>query len=248
MKVLGIDIGGTGIKVAIVDTKKGILDTDRYRIPTPQPATPKAVLDTVTQIVKEFNWKGPIGCGFPAAIRHEIVKTASNIDHSWLGMNASQKIEKATDCPVHMVNDADAAGLSEMKFGAGKSEKGVVMMITCGTGVGSGLFVKKKLVPNTEFGFIHVEGEKAEYYCSNVVREQKDLSWESWGQRLNKYLTRLEELFWPDLFIIGGGVSKQFDKYSSYLKLDTAVVPAESRNHAGIIGAALAAKQNLKKK
>lgn len=248
MKILGIDVGGTGIKGAIVNTKKGTLKTDRYRIPTPQPATPDAVLDTVTQIVKEFDWKGPIGCGFPAAIRHEIIKTASNIDPSWKGLNAAERIQQATGCPTHLVNDADAAGLSEVKFGAGKDEKGVVMMITCGTGVGSGLFTNKKLVPNTEFGFIHVDNTKAEYYCSNTAREKENLDWEVWGGRLNKYLKRLEELFWPDLFIIGGGISKQFDSFSQYIELDTKVVPAESRNHAGIIGAALAAQQNISKK
>lgn len=248
MKILGIDIGGTGIKGAIVNTRKGTLKTDRFRIPTPQPATPDAVIDTIVQIVKEFDWKGPIGCGFPAAIRHEIIKTASNIDPSWKGLNASKRIYDATGCPTHLVNDADAAGLSEIKFGAGKKEKGVVMMITCGTGVGSGLFTKQRLVPNTEFGFIHVDNTKAEYYCSKTAMEKENLSWEVWGGRLNKYLQRLEELFWPDLFIIGGGISKQFDSFSEYIKLDTKVVPAESRNHAGIIGAALAARQDISKK
>ncbi len=248
MKILGIDIGGTGIKGAIVNTKKGILKTERYRIPTPQPATPDAVVETVAKIVDEFNWKGPIGCGFPAPIRHEVIKKASNMDNLWVGLNAAEHIQKITGCPTHMVNDADAAGLSEVKFGAGKDEKGVVMMITCGTGVGSGLFNNKKLVPNTEFGFIHVDGTKAEYYCSNTAREKENLDWETWGNRLNKYLLRLEELFWPDLFIIGGGISKQFDKFEPFLKLDSKVVPAESRNHAGIIGAALAAQQSLSKK
>lgn len=248
MKILGIDIGGTGIKGAIVDTKKGELITERFRIPTPQPATPDAVLDAVTQIVNEFDWKGPIGCGFPSPIRHEIIKKASNMHQSWVGVNASERIEKVTGCPTHMVNDADAAGLCEVKFGAAKNEKGVVMMITCGTGVGSGLFIKKKLVPNTEFGFIHVDGTKAEYYCSKSAKEKENLDWETWGNRLNKYLQRLEELFWPDLFVIGGSISKQFNEYESFLKLDSKVVPAESRNHAGIIGAALSAKQSISKK
>lgn len=243
MKILGIDVGGSGIKGAIVDTKKGILLSDRYRIDTPQPATPKAVIETIKAIIDHFEWKGAIGVGFPAAIRNEIIKTASNIDKSWIGMNASKLIQEATGCPTHLVNDVDAAGVAEMKFGVGRGQKGVTMMVAAGTGIGTGLFIKKKLVPNTELGFVIVGNIPGEHMAANSVRENEDLSWSEWGSRLNDYLKRLESLFWPDLFILGGGVSKKFDSYKEYLTLDTKVVVAESKNYAGIIGAALAAKQ-----
>lgn len=246
MKILGIDIGGTGIKGAIVNTKTGELITERHRISTPDPATPAAVLATVISLVKEFDWKGPIGCGFPAAVRHEIVVTASNIDQSWLGMNASNAIEEATGCKTHLVNDVDAAGLAEMKFGAGRGQKGVTMMVAAGTGIGTALFIDKHLVPNTELGFVQLHGMAGEHYAANSIRVAEDLSWEDWALRLNEYFQRLELLFWPDLFILGGGVSKNFESYQQYFKLNTRLVPAETRNHAGIIGAALAAKQSLK--
>ncbi len=249
MKILGIDVGGTGIKGAVVDTKKGELLTKRHRIETPQPATPEAVINTIIEIIKHFDWHGVIGVGFPAAVRHEIVKTASNIDKSWIGVNAAERIEEATGCPTHLVNDVDAAGLAEMKFGAGKKEKGSCIMVAAGTGIGTALFIDKKLVPNTELGFVMVNGEIGEHYAANSVREREDLNWEEWGKRFNEYLKRLEFLFWPDLIIMGGGVSKKFDKFSKYFTLDTPVVPAKSKNHAGIIGAALAAKmEGLKKK
>ncbi|MEQ8582868.1 MAG: ROK family protein [Marinoscillum sp.] len=246
MKILGIDIGGTGIKGGIVDTKKGELITERHRIATPDPATPAAVIETVIELVKEFNWNGPIGCGFPAAVRHDIVVTASNIDKSWIGMNAAKAIQKATGCPTHLVNDVDAAGMAEMKFGAGKNQKGVTLMVAAGTGIGTALFIGKHLVPNTELGFVHVKGMPGEHYAANSVRKSEDLSWQEWAERLNEYFKKLEFLFWPDLFILGGGVSKDFDSYKQYFTLDTQLVPAESRNHAGIIGAALAAKEALK--
>jgi polyphosphate glucokinase len=249
MEILGIDIGGTGIKGAVVDTKKGKLLTERKRILTPQPATPEAVLGTVHELVEHFNWKGVIGCGFPAAVQHEIVRTASNIDESWIGMNAAKSIKKITGCPTHVVNDVDAAGMAEMKFGAGKKQKGVTIMLAAGTGIGSAIFIDKKLVPNMELGFIHVKGMPGEYYAANSVRENENLSWEEWGNRFNEYLVRLESLFWPDLFILGGGISKEFDLYSKYFHLKTKLVPAKTKNHAGIIGAALAAKaEGLKTK
>jgi len=246
MKILGIDIGGSGIKGAIVNTKKGKLITERHRIPTPDPATPEAVINTVIELVKEFNWKGPIGCGFPAAVRHEIVVTASNIDESWIGMNASEAIEKATGCKTHLVNDVDAAGMAEMKFGAGRKQKGTTIMAAAGTGIGTALFIDKKLVPNTELGFVWVNGMAGEHYAANSVRKSENLSYEEWASRLNEYFQRLEYLFWPDLFILGGGISKDFEKYEKYFDLNTPLVPAESRNYAGIIGAALAAKKELK--
>lgn len=242
MEILGIDIGGSGIKGAVVDSRKGELLTERIRLVTPQPATPKAMLATVAELVDTFKWKGVIGCGFPAAVQHEIVRTASNIDKSWIGLNAAKEVEKLTKCPTHVVNDVDAAGLAEMKFGAGKGQKGVTIMLAAGTGIGSAIFIKKKLVPNMELGFIHVNGMPGEHYAANSVRENEELSWEVWAGRFNEYLHRLESLFWPDLFILGGGVSKKFENFSQYFDINTEIVPAKTRNHAGIIGAAMAAK------
>lgn len=242
MEILGIDIGGSGIKGAVVDTKNGILLTDRHRIETPQPATPEAVIETIIKLINEFDWKGRIGVGFPAAVRHDVVKTASNIDKTWIGINAAKKITKATNCPTHLVNDVDAAGYAEMKFGAGKEVEGTVIMVAAGTGIGTALFSEGVLFPNSELGFVQLNGMPGEHYAANSIRESEDLSWEEWGKRFNEYLKRLEKLFWPDLFIIGGGVSKKFDKFENYLCTECEVVPAKLLNHAGIIGAALAAK------
>jgi len=244
MEILGIDVGGTGIKGAIVDTIKGELTTDRFRIPTPQPPTPEAMINTICEIIDHFKWKGPIGVGFPAAVRNEIIKTASNIDRSWIGLNAAEKIKNATGCETHLVNDVDAAGLAEMKFGAGKNAEGVTLVVAAGTGIGTGLFIGKTLVPNTELGFVWLNNMPGEHYAANSVREKEELSWEEWGKRFNEYLKRLESLFWPDLFILGGGVSKHFHKYQEYFDLDTPVEPALSKNHAGIIGAALTCKES----
>ena len=241
MQILGIDIGGTGIKGAIVDTKTGALLTDRHRVATPQPATPKAVIEQVEALIFEFDWKGPIGCGFPAAVRHDVVMTASNIDKDWIGLNAAEHIQKATGCQTHLVNDVDAAGYAEMNFGAGKHENGTVIVVAAGTGIGTALFTEGILYPNTELGFIKVKEMAGEHYAANSVRKRDDLTWEEWGQRFNEYLRRLEKLFWPDLFIMGGGVSKHFDTYSQYFDLHSRIVPAQMLNNAGIVGAALAA-------
>ncbi len=249
MKILGIDVGGSGIKGAIVDTKKGILLTERHRIETPQPATPNAVIQTITKLIKHFDWHGQVGVGFPAAVVDEVVRTASNIDDTWIGVNAAYKIEKVTGCPTHLVNDVDAAGFAEMKFGAGSNEKGIVLIAAFGTGIGTAIFNKKKLLPNTELGHVYMKnGMKGEHYAANSVREKNELNFEEWGKRVNEYLSYLEKLFYPNLIIIGGGVSKKFDQFEAYLDLDTPVVPAKNRNHAGIIGAALAAKnEHLRK-
>ena len=242
MEILGIDVGGSGIKGAIVDTEKGELLTDRFRLVTPQPATPDAVIDTMVEIVTHFNWHGPIGCGFPAAVVNEITRTASNIDDSWIGVNASARIEETTGCPTHLVNDVDAAAYSEMNFGAGLGEEGTIFMAAFGTGIGTALFRNGVLIPNTELGHITLNGVNAESYAANSVRERENLSWEEWGQRVNEYLHEIEFLFWPDMIIIGGGVSKDFDSFRHQIDVEAKVVPAASRNHAGIIGAALAAK------
>ncbi len=247
MKILGIDVGGSGIKGAIVDTDLGQLLTDRYRIPTPQPATPEAVIDTIVKIIQHFDWDGLVGCGFPAAIVDEIVRTASNIDDSWIGVNASEKIEKATGCSTTLVNDVDAAGFAEMKLGAGKNQKGVIFMAAFGTGIGTALFKNNTLITNTELGHLLMSnGEVAEHYAANSVRENNDLSWEEWGSRVNEYLQEVERLFYPSLIIIGGGVSSDFKKFKDNLRLNTKVVPAKNKNHAGIIGAALAAELSEK--
>ena len=240
MEILGIDVGGSGIKGGIVDTEKGELVTERYRIPTPQPPKPAPMIETIEAIITHFDWNGPVGCGFPAAVKNQIVKTASNIDNSWIGINASAQIEKKTGCPIHLVNDVDAAGFAEAEFGAGKDCYGTIFMAAFGTGIGSAVFHNRQLVPNTELGHIPLHGMEAEQYAANSIRENEGLSWEQWGGRVNEYLQLIEALFWPDLIIIGGGVSKDFHEFEPFIDVESKVMPAESRNHAGIIGAALA--------
>lgn len=219
--------------------------TPRHRIDTPQPATPEAIIETVSSLVNHFQWSGSIGCGFPAAVRHDVVKTASNIDPEWIGLNAAEKINKATGCLTHLVNDVDAAGYAEMNFGAGKGEKGTVIMVAAGTGIGTALFTEGILFPNTELGFVKVKKMVGEHYASNAVREKEELSWKEWGSRFNHYLIRLEKLFWPDLFILGGGIIKKFDKFEKYLEVEATIRPAQMQNNAGIIGAALAARHEM---
>ena len=241
MKILGIDVGGSGIKGAPVNTKTGDLLAPRYRIPTPQPSKPKAVARVVAEIADHFEWDGPIGVGFPAPIQRGVALTAANIHKKWVGTNAAKLFTKATGCPVTVLNDADAAGLAEMKFGAGRRHKGVVLLVTVGTGLGTSVFTNGHLVPNTEFGHIEIGGQDAEQFASDAARKREDLSWEVWGARLNTYLLRMEALLWPDLIILGGGVSKKFARFRPYLTVRAEVVPAATLNEAGIIGAALAA-------
>ncbi|ETW94682.1 MAG: polyphosphate glucokinase [Candidatus Entotheonella factor] len=247
MAILGIDIGGTGIKGAPVDPATGQLTAERYRLPTPIPATPKAVSATVAQVIDHFNWKGIVGCGFPAAIREGQVLNASNIAKSWLGQNAQELFAKATGCAVTVANDADAAGYAEMQFGAGRSFNvdGAVLIVTLGTGIGTALFVRGQLVPNLELGHIEIKGKEAEKWAAAIVREHKQLSWKKWAGRLNTYLTHMQSYLWPDLIIIGGGISQQHDRFLPRLTLETQVVPAQMRNEAGIVGAALVAQRNL---
>jgi polyphosphate glucokinase len=241
MRVLGIDVGGTGIKGAPVDTETGELLAERFRLLTPHPADPKAVAETVAQIVKHFDYQGPVGCGFPAAVQHGVVKTAANIDKSWIGDNARARFEEATGCTFTVANDADVAGLAEMRLGAGKGVMGTVLVVTLGTGIGTALFVDGKLVPNTELGHIEIKGRDAETWASEAVRERKDLSWKKWAKRVDRYLDTMHAYLWPELIIIGGGVSKKHDKFIPRLDVPTEVVPATLRNEAGIVGAALAA-------
>jgi polyphosphate glucokinase len=242
VEILGIDIGGSGIKGAPVDTIKGELTSERYRIPTPTPSIPEAVGDVVAEIVGHFNWSGPIGCTFPAVIKKGVAFSAANVDTSWIGTDGQTLLEQKTGCPVLLLNDADAAGLAEMKFGAGRDREGMLIMLTFGTGIGSAIFVNGVLVPNTEFGHMEVRGKDAEHRASSKTRKEEDLSWKEWAARVNEFLHRMEVLFSPDLFIMGGGVSKKHEKFFKHLDTDAEVVPAQFLNEAGIVGAALAAQ------
>lgn len=241
-KILGIDIGGSGVKGAIVNTKKGKLITKRYRIPTPQPATPVAVANVIKEIVKHFDWDGPVGVGFPGVIQNGYARTAANIDDSWININLNKIFSDTTDCKVHVVNDADAAGMAEMKFGSGKKFKGVAFLVTVGTGLGTVVFTNGVLLPNMEMGHIMLHGDDAEKFASDAARKNDNISWEEWSGRFNEYLSRVEELLWPDLIIIGGGASKKDAKFLKHLKTRAKVVPATLLNEAGIIGAALTSK------
>lgn len=241
MEILGIDIGGSGIKGAPVDIEKGTLSAPRHRIPTPEPAKPKSMADVVAEVAQHFDWHGPIGCGFPSALRGGVVLTAANIHEKWIGVDAAALFAQKTGCTVNMINDADAAGLAELAFGAGKGRKGVIIMVTIGTGLGTALFIDGHLLPNTELGHIEIRGKDAELDASDAARKREKLSWKKWGQRFNIYLNKLEQLFWPDLIILGGGTSKKYDKYKKYLDVQAEIIPAQLLNEAGIIGAALSA-------
>jgi polyphosphate glucokinase len=245
MQILGIDIGGTGIKGSPVETDTGSLLAERFRLPTPEGAKPDPVAAVVKEIATQFDWHAPIGCGFPAVIRNGVAESAANISQRWIGTNAAQLFSKATQCPVYVLNDADAAGLAEVTFGAGRGVKGVILMITIGTGLGSALFINGILVPNTELGHIEVDSEDAETLASDEARKDQDLSWKKWAKRLDKYLNSLERLFSPDLMILGGGAIKKQDQFLPLITVRTSVVPAALGNDAGIVGAALAARQNL---
>lgn len=239
--VLGIDVGGSGIKGAPVDVKQGVLLEERYRLTTPKVATPEAVAGTVKKIVDHFNWTGNVGIGFPAVVLNGIVQTASNIDNSWIGVNAHELFTYETGLKLKVVNDADAAGMAEKKFGVGKKCRGTVLLLTIGTGIGSVLFSKKKLVANTELGHIYLpNGQLAEKYTADSVREKEGLSWEEWGKRFNEYLLELERIMRPELIVIGGGVSKRSEKFIKQINIETPLKMASLRNEAGIIGAALA--------
>jgi len=240
MDILGIDIGGTGIKGAPVHTEQGHLLAERYRVLTPSPATPHDVADCIAEIAKQFKWEGRIGCGYPGVIKKGVTMTAANLDPSWIGTNAKALFEKRSRCKTTLTNDADAAGIAEMEFGAGRGVNGLVLMVTLGTGIGTALFMNRQLVPNTELGHIEIRGKDAERRASDHVRLQKELSWKSWAKRVDEYLNRMEKLLWPDLIIIGGGVSKNAAKFVPHLTVHAPVVPAQLLNNAGIIGAALA--------
>lgn len=240
MEILGIDVGGSGIKGAIVNTETGEFVGERHRIETPQPAMPADIAYTIREIAQHFNWKGKIGCGFPAVIQHGVIKTASNIHKSCIGVNAEDLFSKATNCDVKVFNDADSAAFAELKFGGARGNNGVVLVITVGTGIGTAFFNNGQLIPNTELGHIYMpNGKKAEHYTSDAVRKKHSLSWEEWGERFNEYLSYMEKLFYPDLIILGGGASKKFAKFSDHLNIQTPIKPAVLLNQAGIIGAAM---------
>ncbi len=241
MEAFGIDVGGSGIKGAPVDTETGRLLADRFRIATPQPATPDAVVAVAAQVVQHFGWTGPVGCGFPAVVKAGQVFTAANIAPSWIGVHIEDELARAIGVPVRALNDADAAGLAEMRWGAGRERGGLVLIITLGTGIGSALFVDGKLVPNTEFGHIEIRGKEAEHRAADSVRERKSLSWKQWAKRIDEYLDTMERLVWPDLIIVGGGASAHAAKFLSLLSVRAEIVPAQLLNNAGIAGAALAA-------
>jgi len=243
MEILGIDVGGTGIKAAIVNTETGTLITERHRIPTPRPATPEAVANTIQEMINHFNWKGLVGCGFPTPLQHGKCLSGGNLHENWKETSVNELFKNKTGNDFYVVNDADAAGLAEINFGAGKGKQGVVVMITIGTGIGSAIFLNGQLLPNTEFGHVlHENGKIFEKYAADSVRKSKDLSLKVWGKRLHEYFEHIELLLSPDLFIIGGGASKKLDKFESRINVRTPIVAAKSENEAGIIGAALAAK------
>ena len=240
MNILGIDIGGSAIKAAPVNLGNGSLAADRIRIATPQPATTAAIADTIAEITAHFNWTGVIGCGLPAVVRNGVVCTATNIDNSWIGTNVVELLSVKTGLQVTVLNDADAAGLAEMHYGAGSKASGTTLVVTAGTGIGTALFRGKTLVPNTELGHLLLHGKVAEQVASAAVRTRQNLSYVDWAKRFDDYLHRLEELFWPDLFIIGGEISKDHAFFFPHLTIKTKILPAGLRNDAGIIGAATA--------
>jgi len=237
----GVDIGGTGIKAAPVDVTTGRLKADRIKLPTPHPAAPDAVVGVVRQLIDDFGWSGPVGVTFPGVVTGGVVRTAANMDQRWISVDAGDMLARATGQQVTVLNDADAAGMAEMKFGAGVGHRGTVLIITLGTGIGSALFYEGVLVPNTEFGHIQIHGEDAEKRASEHAREVHELSWGKWASRVDDYLDKIEELLSPDLIIIGGGVSRKSDRFLPMLSLRAKVVPAALLNDAGIVGAAMAA-------
>jgi polyphosphate glucokinase len=248
VEILGIDVGATGIKSAIVETTTGDLSSKKHLIATPHPATPKAVAEVINNLLQHHRWKGPVGMGFPAAIQHGIARTANNIDPSFIGLPISEYFSRETGCPFFVANDADVAGIAEMRFGAGKDHPGVVLIVTIGTGLGTALFSGGHLLPNTELGSVLLEnGRIGERYASETVRVTEKLGWKEWGERLNLYLGTMERLLWPDLIVLGGGVSDKLREFLPMLTTRAPVVAARFLNRAGIVGAALFAEPESEK-
>lgn len=242
-KVLGIDIGGTGIKAAIVNTVNGQILSDVKKIPTPQPSLPDLLLDSIECIVQNFQWNGPVGVGFPAVIKNGVTRSAANVDRKWINFNALSAFKQRLNNPIYLVNDADAAGLAEMKFGAGRQyyghNGGTVLLFTLGTGIGSALFVDGHLVPNTELGHIEIDGHDAEKFAAASVKTRLNLSWEEWSKQLNEFLLRIEFLLAPDAIIIGGGISEDCQQFFHLINVQATLLSALMGNDAGIIGAAM---------
>ena len=242
---LGIDIGGSGIKGALVNTEIGELSSERYRVETPQPASIDSILKTVEEVIYHFDWHGAIGCTFPGVIINQTIKTAANLNPSCVDQALGRLIKEKTGCPTWVLNDADAAAIAEMHFGVGKDFMASCLLITVGTGLGSAMFINGELIPNMELGHIKMNGLAAETVTSGAVREREQLDWNAWAKRFNEYLNYLHRLLWPERIIVGGGVSKHFDEFKDMLDLHEKIMPARLQNHAGIIGAAFAAIQNL---
>jgi len=242
MNVLGIDVGGSGIKGALVNSLTGEMLTERFRIPTPASRKPMEMAKVIKEIVRHFDYQGPVGCGFPTIIRHGVCKSPGNLHKSWMNINVKDLLSEATGLPVTVINDADAAGYATINYGIGKDLSGFVVMITIGTGLGSGAFYNGELIPNFELGQIpYKKYKKIELWAAASAKEREGLSYEKWGKRFNKFLEITELLISPDHIILGGGTSKDFDLFKEYITIETPVVPAELQNHAGIIGAAAAA-------
>ncbi len=247
MELLGIDIGGSGIKASIVDAATGELLSERKRIPTPQPAKPKAVAKVVNELINDLNWNGPVGVSFPTVIKNGKALHYGNLHKSWKGTQIDELFKKECKQDFYVLNDADAAAMAVMKFGAGRDKKGLVITITLGTGIGSGVFFNGELLPNFELGRIYdKQGDIMEKFAADSARKREDLGYKEWGKRVNFFLTHIEEIMRPELIIIGGGVSKKMDKFKKYITIDTPVVPAQLLNDAGIIGAAMFALESIK--
>ncbi|MET9315990.1 polyphosphate--glucose phosphotransferase [Kribbella sp. NPDC003505] len=241
----GVDIGGSGIKGAVVDLEKGDLATERVKYLTPVPSTPKAVAEVVARLVEEAGWTGELGATFPAVIRHGVAQTAANVDKTWIGTDVDKVFTDTTHCDVTVLNDADAAGIAEARFGAAQGVGGVVILLTFGTGIGSALLVDGRLVPNTELGHLELDGYDAEKRASSAAKDNEGLSYKQWAKRVQRYLRHVEGLFSPDLFVLGGGVSKHSDKWVPLLDISTPVKSAQLLNNAGIVGAAMAAHEKF---
>ena len=242
--ILGIDVGASGIKGAIVDVKTGALLSKRIRVEMPQPSLPSAAAMAFNSIVERLEYKGKIGVGFPSVIKTGVAKTAANLDAAWIGCHVEQLLSEATGCSIVALNDADAAGLAEMRFGEGQGKKGTVVLITIGTGLGTAVFTDGHLLRNTELGHLLLpNGLVAEKYASNSAQKREDLSWKKWGKRFNEYLEKIEFYLQPDLILLGGGSSKHFEEYKSKILIQTPVIPAKTLNNAGIIGAAVYAAE-----
>ncbi|MEU8700600.1 polyphosphate--glucose phosphotransferase [Streptomyces sp. NPDC048680] len=242
MEIFGVDIGGSGIKGAPVDLDRGDLAQERHKVLTPHPATPEDVAGCVAEVVGHFDWSGPVGITFPGVVTSGVTRSAANVDKGWIDLDARTLLSGKLGLPVTLLNDADAAGIAEMAFGAGRGRKGTVIVLTLGTGIGSALFIDGRLVPNTELGHLELNGHDAEKHASTKAKEDEDLSWHHWAHRVQKYLVHVEMLFSPELFIIGGGVSRKADKFLPLIEhVRAEMVPAELQNNAGIVGAAMAA-------